>query len=469
MRKIVRALVLVLLCGMLVILCGGLALSMYYRNNFPVNTWLNGVYCTGKTIEEVNTELVAQTVLPDVCVFDKDGEKWVLKAEDIDLRLDYTVALKDYLRENSGLFWMNNLQAPARGNLRDVNYNWNQEKLQEAFGRLDFVAEEVQRPKGCQVEFTEEKGYFFYEGNRERLNTDTAIKYVEQCLSSGKTEINLLQNDCYENPTDTSEDRAQRQLWEQLNSFFENCKLTYDMGAEKIPMSPAILSTFLKTNDSGLPILGGKGQVVLDEELVKQWVDRLAEDYNTCDTICEFQSTRGDIVSVQYSTYGTELDAEAEKKYLVAALQQRRTEEEIHTPTYKQVGFARGLNDIGHTYIEVDMTEQHMYYYMDGELVLDTDVVTGHTGRRMGTPEGINFVYSKQRNRVLRGQGYASPVKYWMPVKGGVGIHDADWRTKFGGEIYKKDGSHGCINTPPEIMSELYDMVEVGTPVVMFY
>ena len=112
---------------------------------------------------------------------------------------------------------------------------------------------------------------------------------------------------------------------------------------------------------------------------------------------------------------------------------------------------------------------QHMYYYVDGELALDTDVVTGNTGRRMGTPEGVDFVYNKQRNRTLIGPGYATPVKYWVPVRGHVGIHDASWRSEFGGSIYQKNGSHGCINTPTEVMAQLYEMVEIGTPVILFY
>ena len=119
--------------------------------------------------------------------------------------------------------------------------------------------------------------------------------------------------------------------------------------------------------------------------------------------------------------------------------------------------------------ISVDMTQQKMYYYEKGELRLETDVVTGNMRRRMGTPEGVNFVYNKQKDRVLRGPGYASPVKFWVPVKGSIGIHDASWRKEFGGDIYQTAGSHGCINTPKDKMEELYDMVQIGTPVVMFY
>ena len=71
------------------------------------------------------------------------------------------------------------------------------------------------------------------------------------------------------------------------------------------------------------------------------------------------------------------------------------------------------------------------------------------------------FITSRE-TECCGGPGYASPVKYWMPVKGGIGIHDASWRKEFGGEIYKKSGSHGCINTPTDVMSTLYDMVEGG-------
>ena len=129
----------------------------------------------------------------------------------------------------------------------------------------------------------------------------------------------------------------------------------------------------------------------------------------------------------------------------------------------------QGKDDIGDTYVEIDMGEQMMYYYLNGELQIETPVVTGNTSRRMGTPSGVNYVYLKQQDRILRGEGYASHVNFWMPVKGNIGIHDASWRSKYGGNIYQTNGSHGCINTPYNAMVQMYEMVEVGTPVVMYY
>ena len=115
------------------------------------------------------------------------------------------------------------------------------------------------------------------------------------------------------------------------------------------------------------------------------------------------------------------------------------------------------------------MTKQKLYYYENGVILLECSIVTGNMRRGWDTPEGVNYVYNKQTDRVLRGPGYASPVDYWMPVVRSIGIHDADWRDTFGADIYETNGSHGCINVPPNHMSLLYEMVEIGTPVVMFY
>ena len=64
MKRVIRVFVLFLLIGMFVVLAGFLALAAYYRSHFPVNTWINGVYCTGKTVEQVNQELVGQASAP---------------------------------------------------------------------------------------------------------------------------------------------------------------------------------------------------------------------------------------------------------------------------------------------------------------------------------------------------------------------------------------------------------------------
>lgn len=114
-------------------------------------------------------------------------------------------------------------------------------------------------------------------------------------------------------------------------------------------------------------------------------------------------------------------------------------------------------------YIVVSISNQTLKYYEYGELVLSSNVVTGINGK---TPIGNFKVLNKARNIILKGKDYESFVSYWIAFKGNsFGFHDASWRSKFGGTIYKYNGSHGCVNMPYSKVQKLYNMVSVGTPV----
>ena len=469
MKKLLRFLVIFLSIGLFLGLGGMLALTWYYRSNFPVNTWINGIYCTGKTIEQVNEELVDAQEASSIVIVDADGADWEIDMREADIRPDFTDVLEAYLKKNATGNWLGNLQEAMSSRLEAEAYVTDEGKLRGSLEALPFVVQEKERTRGVRVRRGQE-GLFLEDGNAHRLDLERACAYVEDCLSRGQTVIDLAEGGCYGDIEDNASDRLQRDIWAQVSRLTERgSRIVYEMGAEQIPLTPDIISGFLEVKEDGCPKLDDNGNIILSEERVRAWVEELASAYDTWDTEREFASTRGDIVTVKYVTYGTQLDGEAEEAYLLGALCSDAEGQDIHVPAYVRQGYVRGLDDIGGTYIEIDMTEQKMYYYQDRELILETDVVTGNTGRRMGTPQGINFVYAKERNRTLRGPGYASFVKYWMPVKGNVGIHDASWRSKFGSQIYKTNGSHGCINTPSDIMSQLYELAEIGTPVIMFY
>ncbi len=469
MKKMLRFLVVFLLIGLFLILGGMLALTWYYSSNFPVNTWINGVYCTGKSVEQVNEELVSAQEASAIVIVDANRVNWEIDMQAADVRPDFTDALKAYLRQNASVHWLHNLQKPVSSQLTAEAYVADWEKLRAGLEGLPFVAEEKDMAVVVRV-CREEGGFCLQDGNAHRLNLEKASAYLEECLSRGQTTIDLLEGGCYEDFPDSDSDRLQRDIWAQVCSFTDRgSRIVYDMGTEQISLTPDIVAGFLEAGPDGSLSLDQEGKLQISETAVRGWIEELAAAYDTCGSEREFAATRGETVTVQYVTYGTKLDVEAENAYLLEKLRSDSAQEETHVPAYVQQGYVRGLDDIGGTYIEIDMTEQKMYYYADGELALETDIVTGNTGRRMGTPQGINFVYAKQRNRTLRGADYESFVKYWVPVKGNIGIHDASWRSKFGGEIYKTNGSHGCINTPTNMMSQLYEMVEIGTPVIMFY
>lgn len=131
---------------------------------------------------------------------------------------------------------------------------------------------------------------------------------------------------------------------------------------------------------------------------------------------------------------------------------------------------ASRVNPYGVDCVEVDLTNQMVYAYQGSSCVLASQCVTGRVINGHATPAGNYRIYSKERNRTLRGTNedgskYASPVSFWMPFNGGIGLHDATWRTNFNADVYYNYGSHGCINMPYANAEALYNIVYVGMPV----
>ena len=138
-------------------------------------------------------------------------------------------------------------------------------------------------------------------------------------------------------------------------------------------------------------------------------------------------------------------------------------------PIYSQKGVTRNANDIGNTYVEINMANQHLWFYKNGSLIVEGNVVTGNVSSGTSTPAGTYFIEYVEKNATLKGEGYSVPVSYWMPFNNGIGIHDATWRHEFGGSIYMTSGSHGCINAPYSLANTIFNNIDAGTPVVCFY
>lgn len=469
MNKTTKRLLFAVLILLLFLLTVYFVLAFYYREGFSLNTWINGVYCTGKTVEEVNSELLSHTEAPNVVIVDKAGEEYTIALADVDYRADFGSALEAYRQEQNPYLWVDNVLLHSRRTLAPA-VTVDEEALRRAYNALKFVQTEQERITDYSLTRDTEGAYTFTDGLSDRIDLEKAFLALKEIVENGQETLNLQESGCYYEITPDESQKALRNLWKEIKKF-QTCDIVYCFGEERHPVTAADCASFL-TAQNGLPVQDEKGNFVLDEEAVAAYVQSLAEEYDGYGRTRQFHSTRGDVITIEGGTYGSKMDRKKETAYLLVHLLDPGVHTgtpQTHIPIYEREAFCYGKNDIGDTYIEVDMTEQKMYYYEKGALKLETEIVTGNMRRRMGTPEGVNFVYNKQKNRVLRGPGYASPVKFWMPVKGGIGIHDAGWRKEFGGDIYQTAGSHGCINTPKDKMEELFDCVQIGTPVVMFY
>ncbi len=468
MKRGIKRVFFILLLILIALFLSYFLIAYYYRDGFYVNTWINGVYCTGKTVEEVNTELKSGMKAPVITVTDIRGDSFSLHLEELGYDGDYLSALTRFKENQNPLLWVDNI-AFHREHVLSPSFTYNETALEQAFLSAPPIERETGRTEDYLLARNGTDGYFLYDGKSNRLDAEKAVQVVKDAIREGETSVDLTAFQCYYDVPLTEEQERTRELWEKVEQF-QNCSIQYDMGDAMIPLTPAVMADFL-LEENGIPVTDEEGNFVLSEEGIAGFVASLAEEYDTYKKERSFQSTRGDVVTVQGSTYGTLLNQKAEVAYLKETLltdEAHGSQVLFHIPSYEKEGVVRGKNDIGDTYIEIDLTEQKMYYYEAGELKLETEVVTGTTSKNQGTPEGVVFVYGKQKNRVLRGPGYAAPVKYWIPVVGNIGIHDSNWRKEFGGTIYQNNGSHGCINTPKDKVAELYDMVEIGTPVVIF-
>ncbi len=455
----------IIIAGILFLLAVSyIGLAEYYKNGFSYGTWINGVYCTGKTVEEVNEELLKSCAYEGLTIYDAKGESFLIEAEDIGFTFDFKEALRLHLSIQHPYLWGYRLFTSGEKKLvPDISFD--EERLWEILESSPPFLEKKAEERQVWIVRTDE-GYVLVDERKGVLNEEKAKKAVRRSLLAIETELDLEENGCYEDIPYTEDMKKTLAVWEKVREF-QDCRLTYCFGDEKVPIDASIVCDWMAVEENGEFRYSETGKIEADEKKIEAFVDRLADEYDTVGGTRYFQATRGENVKVEGGIYGNRIDRKAEKEYLKQAFAEQR--EEMHVPSYIQEGRQQGKNDIGDTYIEVDMGEQMMYYYRNGKLELETPIVTGNTGRRWGTPEGVNYVYAKGRNRILRGPGYESPVNFWMPVKGNIGIHDAAWRSEYGGEIYKSAGSHGCINTPYDAMSDLYEMVEIGTPVVMFY
>lgn len=245
---------------------------------------------------------------------------------------------------------------------------------------------------------------------------------------------------------------------EQAQKDLAGVTVTYQFGDQsEVLDSDRILSWLQEKED---------GSVAIDEQQAKAFVKELAEKYDTAYTTRTFHTTGGRDIQIAQGDYGWRIDQEAETKHLLELLAAKQSA--VCEPIYAQTAAVHAKNDWGTTYVEVSLTDQYLWLYKDGHCILESYFVSGNPTRGHATPKGIYGLTYKTRDATLSGEGYDSKVKYWMPFNRNVGLHDAPWRKTFGGQIYKNNGSHGCINLPPANAAKIYENVDKNTPVIVY-
>lgn len=451
----------ILLCSVFIFY---LYVCAFYRDGFTYGTWINGVYCTGKDVSTVNNELLDKFNISEVNVFSVYGQESILLS-DIDFSVDYTEALNEiYNSEITSLWFLNIFRNRERKDLKP-EISFNRFKLADEISKLTVSKEtSIERPQVMEIRYKDDEGYYLYSDTTKYINADAFLDLVSKSFYEDFT-VTLDDNVLSEREPDV-EMKKQKELFEEISPYLET-KLIYDFGAEVISIDKSVLSTFYSYSKTTKDFRrDSSGKPYLDEGKALKYIEDLLIPYNTYKEPRDFVTHLGEVKHISFSLYGTTIDIEKEKEYFIDALKNGISE--THEPVYIHKAYARGLDDIGNTYIEVDLTNQVLYYIKNGEVKMTCDVVTGKPSAGNATPEMLSTIQKKKEKTYLSGEGYRSYVDYWMAVYKGIGLHDASWQSAFGGDRYLRYGSRGCINMRLEDAKALYEDVEIGVPVIVY-
>ncbi|MCD8082383.1 MAG: L,D-transpeptidase/peptidoglycan binding protein [Clostridiales bacterium] len=458
--KIAAAVAVILAIGVV----GYMVWAQRYQNVFFPNTTINGLDASGQTVDQVKEQIVAG-INGYVLTLEERGsgevsaviEERILGA-DIDLHPEFDGSLETLLYAQEPYAWGTHLWKRQEYTIETMVV-YDGEKLDTIIGELACMdPQQTEEPVDAYVsDYIDGVGYEVVDeeyGNtpdRERLT-----EAVTAAICNLAARLSLDESDVYTKPSVTAEDETLKATAEKWNRVTATV-VTYLFGSTEEVLDGSTTHDWFAEDDQGIP--------QLDTACVEEYVKALAEKYDTVYTERTIQTTYGSEATVN-GPYGWKIDQSVEAAALAEILISGESQE--REPVYSQTAASHDGYDFGDTYVEINLSAQHLYYYVDGSLLLESDFVSGNESRNMGTPTGIYPLTYKQRNATLRGEGYATPVSYWMPFNRGVGMHDASWRGSFGGNIYKTNGSHGCINLPSSVAKTIYENISAGTPVLVY-
>lgn len=428
-------------------------------NGFLHNTYMNDVNISGMTMSEAEEAVVHKVEIKGLTFVKKNGDEVHFKGEEFGSVI--TMENEESFVEaasQSPFLWFKNIFSKKKYNVKLIN-TYDEGKLAALIKDYTWGSAP---PTDAYLQKQSDGMYTIIpEDNGDMIDTDVLVAYALESVRKGDTVIELKDCDCYLSAEVT--EASLQKACEEANSL-QGLTITYDFEDRTEVLESSTIVEWVSSDS--------EGNIIVDENAVQAWVQaNLANKYDTYvpGYTRTFNSTMQGTIQVPLGDrgiYGWLTDVEATAQKLIEYI----TEGESITvePEYIKKGYSRATDDIGDTYIEVDITNQHVWYYKDGNLEMDSDCVTGTaTDPDRATPTGVFQVWSMERDIELKGADYITPVSFWMNVSEcGVGLHDLA-RTEYGGDIYMYNGSHGCINLPYDFAESLFNAIDIGMPVIM--
>ena len=470
-NKIMKIVVMLIVMILVMSCCVYAGISYYYSYHFFFGTTINGIDSSNKTAYEVEQEIAGKKDNYTIQVRARMQDPQIITGKDIAYKYVSSGAVLQLLKTQKSWEWICSLFETKNYMVQEETF-FSREKLEEQVNSLNCAKKENQiAPENAYVSFVNSEFTIVPETEGNELNTKEAYQVICRAIDNDAAEVDLESDPKAYKKADVTKESSELQNMVNTYKNLTKANITYTFGDETVTLDGNTIKNWLQFDE--------KGQLLQNDETFRQYVvdyvAQLAADHDTVGTERQFQTTSGRTVYVYGSAYGWKIDQDKEVAQLMQEIQSGT--QTTREPVYSMRANAHGINDLGDTYIEVDLTEQYMWYYQNGNIIFQSEIVSGLPGDPdRKTPPGIFTLNSKSSPSVLRGEmtangtySYEQPVTYWMPFNGGIGFHDADWQPYFGGDRYLTGGSHGCINLPPENAGQLYSLIQYDVPIICFY
>ena len=480
-----------ILIPIIILLClagGGFALwrsleaNVFSADLFPDKTTINGIDCSGLTRKQVKEKLTDEWNSKSFS-FTAEGRA-IGSIDTLNFTYDIDDAIVNLKRENFLSAALNHYFGSDFDVTLDMTVKKVNKKFTKALKNADYLKEEeITKTKDAYVDLSTEEFKIVPEVYGNNIDYTALTDKIKELVAEGKFQMEYIASKFYQQPAVTADSDEIKERQEFCKKYLTS-KVTYIMGKEEIKISPEWLEKIfdIEVVESGdvseaeqKAAEEAASKVTVNEDAVREYVEDFAKEYNTLGKTREITSLSGRKIKVSGGDYGFALSRDKETEQLIKDLQSGK--EVKREPIWLMTGFTdyNKEDDIGDTYVEVSLTEQHLWYFKEGKKIVDCPVVTGNVNQGYGTPAGTFSLSYKQRNATLKGTNadgsdYESPVSYWMPFYGNYGMHDAPWRSSFGGSIYRGNGSHGCVNMPVASAGKLFEnLADKGVPVIVHW
>lgn len=451
-REVIERFIILLVSGVLIYLI----ISLYFTKHFYFNTTINGVDVSLKSYHD--GEQAIKNYLKDygLQLVERDGDTEDIKGQEIGMEYNEKVNISSIFCKQNSFKWINSLFGEEKSYIKDL-YLYDLDKLEHKIKYLNCFNKIIIEPQNVSFKYSNGSYEVIKEVDGNKMRKDILHQGIIASLLKGMTTLDLDENHCYEAPNYILNSEKTIQTKNLLNKYVST-SITYKFGDENEIIDGTEINKWLRV-DKNLDVVISKTSVMI-------YIKELSRKYDTIGITRKFKTSTGKIVEINGGLYGWKINQDGESKALIENIKQGvKIEKE---PFYTQKAFSRGDDEIGNTYVEINITRQHVWFYKDGKLIIAGAVVTGNPSRGNSTVTGVNMLNYKQKGVTLRGVGYEADVTYWMPFYGNIGLHDASWRYAFGGEIYKTKGTHGCVNAPAYLAKKIYENIEEGTPIISY-